>query len=104
MRNTELAERKKRILCAIVEAYVATGEPVGSKVLASVTGMGLSSATIRNEMFELVELGYLEQPHTSAGRIPSQKGYRLYVDSLMGRRRLSREETIRIDELLQINA
>ena len=97
-----LAERKRIILAAIVEAYIATGEPVGSKTLAAMTDMGLSSATIRNEMSELAELGFLEQPHTSAGRVPSEAGYRYYVDSLMGRRSLSRKEIQEIDSLLSI--
>ena len=98
----DLAERKKKILGAIIEAYISTGEPVGSKMLAELTGMGLSSATIRNEMSELVELGFLEQPHTSAGRVPSQNGYRFFVDKLMLRRILTHEETRQIDLLLQI--
>jgi heat-inducible transcriptional repressor len=98
----ELAERKKRILGAIIEAYIATGEPVGSKMLVDVTGMGLSSATIRNEMSELVELGFLEQPHTSAGRVPSQRGYRFFVDNLMLKHNLTLEEIKQIDFMLQI--
>ena len=77
----ELSERKLKILAAIVNTYVETGEPVGSKLLA--LELGVSSATIRNEMANLVEMGYLQQPHTSAGRIPSDKGYRFYVDHLM---------------------
>lgn len=80
---SELSERKKQILAAVVEQYIKTGEPVGSKGLLSSTGMAVSSATVRNEMSELAAMGYLEQPHTSAGRIPSQKGYRYYVDHLM---------------------
>ena len=79
----ELSERKKRILAAVVEQYIKTGEPVGSKELLALTGMSVSSATVRNEMSELAAMGYLEQPHTSAGRIPSQTGYRYYVDNLM---------------------
>lgn len=98
----EISERKKRILGAIVETYIATGEPVGSKILVEATGMGLSSATIRNEMSELAEIGYLEQPHTSAGRVPSQAGYRFYVDRLMGRRDLTSEEIEKINGLLRI--
>lgn len=80
---SELSERKKQILAAVVEQYIKTGEPVGSKGLLSTTGMSVSSATIRSEMSELAAMGYLEQPHTSAGRVPSQKGYRYYVDNLM---------------------
>ncbi len=76
-----LSERKNKILTSVIERYIVTGEPVGSKVLCE--GMNVSSATVRNEMSELSEIGYLEQPHTSAGRIPSQKGLRYYVDNLM---------------------
>lgn len=79
----ELSERKKQILAAIVEQYIKTGEPIGSKELLALTGMAVSSATVRNEMSDLAAMGYLEQPHTSAGRIPSQTGYRYYVDHLM---------------------
>ncbi len=82
----ELSERKKLILAAVVEQYIKTGEPVGSKELLALTGMSVSSATVRNEMSELSAMGYLEQPHTSAGRIPSQNGYRYYVDNLMKNR------------------
>ena len=85
----ELTNRKKRILRAIVEIYIATAEPVGSKAVAQQAGLDISSATIRNEMADLTELGYLEQPHTSAGRIPSPMGYRLYVNELMGEHRLT---------------
>ena len=87
-----LSDRKKQILKAIVEAHVELGEPVGSKYLTSGGIITCSSATIRNEMAELEELGYLEQPHTSAGRIPSEAGYRLYVDSLLERYRLTEAE------------
>lgn len=100
----ELNERKKWILAAIVELYIATGEPVGSKALCEAAGLGLSSATVRNEMSELAELGYLEQPHTSAGRIPTQRGYRFYVDGLRGRARLPSGEAERIDSLMRIEA
>ena len=79
----QLSERKERILAAIVEWYIATGEPVGSKNLLEYSKLPVSSATVRNEMAELSRLGFLDQPHTSAGRIPSDKGYRLYVDLLM---------------------
>ena len=70
-----LADRKKKILTAIVESFLSTGEPVGSKTLMNLEGLNCSSATIRNDMADLVELGLLAQPHTSAGRIPSQMGY-----------------------------
>lgn len=79
----ELSERKKQILKAIIGDYIRTAEPVGSKALAEGHALPFSSATIRNEMSELEEMGYLEKPHTSAGRIPSPQGYRLYVDELM---------------------
>ena len=79
----ELSERKKQILSILTDAYIRTGEPVGSKWIVEQFGDTISSATIRNEMAELSSLGYLDQPHTSAGRIPSDKGYRLYVDDMM---------------------
>jgi len=84
-----------------VEDYIATAEPVGSKAIAQEMGGSISSATIRNEMAELSELGYLEQPHTSAGRIPSPKGYRLYVNELMEKHALSEQETESINEALR---
>lgn len=79
----ELDERKTKILNAIIRTYMETGEPVGSRTISKCSDLNLSSATIRNEMSDLEELGYIVQPHTSAGRIPSDKGYRLYVDHLM---------------------
>lgn len=79
----ELDERKVKILNAIIRNYLETGEPVGSRTISKDTDLNLSSATIRNEMSDLEELGYIVQPHTSSGRIPSDKGYRLYVDDLM---------------------
>src|SRR2546422_5184699 len=78
----ELGQRKAAVLHTIVEEYVRTGEPVGSETIAEHAGLGVSSATIRNEMAALEELGYLSHPHTSAGRIPTDLGYRHYVDSL----------------------
>lgn len=78
-----LDERKMKILKAIIQTYLETGEPVGSRTISKYTDLNLSSATIRNEMSDLEDLGYIVQPHTSAGRIPSDKGYRLYVDNLM---------------------
>ena len=78
-----LSDRKLKILHAIIKTYLETGEPVGSRTISKYTDLNLSSATIRNEMADLEELGYIMQPHTSAGRIPSDKGYRLYVDMLM---------------------
>ena len=98
----ELTDRKKRILRAIVETYIATAEPVGSKVVAERAGLDVSSATIRNEMADLTDLGLLEQPHTSAGRIPSAAGYRLYVNELMDRQQLTLQETERINQALNL--
>lgn len=89
-------ERKIKILQVIINDYITTGEPVGSRTIAKKYSLGVSPATIRNEMADLEELGYLEQPHTSAGRIPSSKGYRLYVDKLMKHQQLSKEEQLAI--------
>ncbi|MBR3556223.1 MAG: heat-inducible transcription repressor HrcA [Oscillospiraceae bacterium] len=97
----ELSERKRRILKAIVEQYISTAEPVGSKAIAADPEMNLSSATIRNEMAELTAMGLLEQPHTSAGRVPSPQGYRIYVNELMNEHRLSLEETQEINRALK---
>ena len=96
----EISARKKRILAAVVENYIRTAEPVGSKTIAETAGLGCSSATIRNELAELTALGYLEQPHTSAGRVPSPQGYRFYVNELMERQKLSLEETEAINTRL----
>ncbi len=95
----ELSERKKRILATVVQSYIMNGEPVGSKALCDILG-GVSSATIRNDMSELAELGYLAQPHTSAGRIPTAQSYRLYIDRLMTKHTLTPQERERIDSLL----
>lgn len=81
--QNKLDERKKKILHAVIRNYLETGEPVGSRTISKYTDLNLSSATIRNEMADLEELGYIIQPHTSAGRIPSDMGYRLYVDSML---------------------
>ena len=88
----KLTPRRRLILKAIVEAYIESGEPVGSKFLTQNLDLGLSPATIRNEMAALEDMGYLIQPHTSAGRIPSETGYRFYVNSLMGRYDLTQKE------------
>jgi len=96
-----LSERKKKILEAIIKQYVESGEPVGSKLLADLPTIKASSATIRNEMAELTEMGYLQQPHTSAGRIPSEQGYRYYVDSLMESYNSTTEEIGTLNELLK---
>lgn len=82
-KDMELDERKTKILNAIIRNYLETGEPVGSRTISKFTDLNLSSATIRNEMSDLEDLGYIVQPHTSAGRIPSDKGYRFYVDHLI---------------------
>ncbi len=96
----ELSERKKSILTAVVDEYIHTAEPVGSKRISELSCVSCSPATIRNELSELVNLGYLEQPHTSAGRIPTPRGYRLYVNELMDRHRLSMEEAEQINREL----
>lgn len=88
----ELDERKRAILRSVVIDYIQTAEPVGSRTIARRYHLGFSPATIRNEMADLEDYGYLEQPHTSAGRIPSDKGYRFFVDELMDRAELTREE------------
>ena len=95
-----LSDRKIKILQAIIEAHIADGEPVGSKYLAQDKQLACSSATIRNEMAELEALGYLEQPHTSAGRVPSELGYRFYVDSLLERYRMTGSEIEAINRTL----
>ena len=94
----ELDERKVKILKAVIQNYLETGEPVGSRTISKYTDLKLSSATIRNEMADLEELGYIVQPHTSAGRIPTDKGYRLYVDDMMRQKETElydREQQIR---------
>ena len=97
----ELTERKKKVLRSVVDLYIRTAEPVGSKAITELPDMKYSSATIRNEMADLTSMGYLEQPHTSAGRIPSPAGYRLYVDELMADYRLSMDETKSINLCLE---
>src|SRR5699024_11466528 len=93
----ELDERKRKILKAIIQTYLETGEPVGSRTISKYTDLNLSSATIRNEMSDLEEMGYILQPHTSAGRIPSDQGYRLYVDELMKEKQ---QEVAEIKEMM----
>ena len=101
----ELTERKKKVLRSVVDLYIRTAEPVGSKAITELPDMKYSSATIRNEMADLTSMGLLEQPHTSAGRIPSAAGYRLYVDELMADYRLTMDETqsinVAIEEKMQ---
>ena len=98
----ELSDRKKKILAAVVDEYIRTAEPVGSKAIAASGSLHCSSATIRNELAELVALGYLEQPHTSAGRVPTPLGYRMYVNELMEKQKLSLEETEEINHRLNL--
>ena len=93
-------ERKLKILAAIIDEYILTGEPVGSKAIAKVPGINVSAATIRNDMSMLEQLGYLEQPHTSAGRVPTFIGYRLYIDKLMKIEQLSESERSKLDDML----
>lgn len=95
-----ISDRKKKILAAVVDEYIRTAEPVGSKVIAQNAGLGCSSATIRNELAELVAMGYLEQPHTSAGRVPTPMGYRMYVNELMEKQKFSMEETEKLNRRL----
>lgn len=97
----ELNERKKAILRSVVDAYISTGDPVGSKYLSAQREFNVSSATIRNEMSDLEEMGYLEQPHTSAGRVPTAKGFRTYVENLMGRYYLAMDEVEVLDEVIE---
>lgn len=105
----ELDERKRKILNAIIRNYLDTGEPVGSRTISKYSDLNLSSATIRNEMSDLEELGYILQPHTSAGRIPSDKGYRFYVDNLIAEKdrevtemkEFMIEHTERVEQVLQ---
>lgn len=95
----DLNERKMKILKSVIDEYIESGEPVGSKHLASAGNMSLSPATIRNEMSELEEMGYLDKPHTSAGRIPSNAAYRIYIEKLMESYRLNVEELNLLNEL-----
>jgi len=99
--GNELSRRKKQILRSIIEAHISLGEPVGSKYLVTSAEIPFSSATIRNEMAELEALGYLEQPHTSSGRIPTKLGYRFYVDSLMENYKLTASEIITLNNMLK---
>ena len=101
---SEISERQKIILTAVIEEYIETAEPVGSKRVAEKSGLRVSSATVRNELAELTNRGYLEQPHTSAGRVPTAAAYRLYVNELMEQHRLSAEETEAINRSLQLKS
>ena len=99
----ELSDRKLKILSAVINNYIQCAEPVSSKILCDLLDFSVSSATIRNELAELTELGFLEQPHTSAGRIPSYLGYRLYINKLMGKSHLSRKNKDYIDSVLKLS-
>ena len=90
MGSFELSDRSRRLLATLIREYVETGEPVSSQILARRSGLGLSSATVRNVLTQLEEAGYVHQPHTSAGRVPTDRGYRFFVDLLLGSRRPSR--------------
>ena len=100
----EPTQRKMKILEAVVESYIRTGDPIGSKAICDVLDFNVSSATVRNDMAELDNLGLLEQPHTSAGRIPTELGYRVYIDDLMKTQPLGKREQLLIKEKLDINA
>ena len=100
MHVTDSEQRRKRILEAVIEAYVSSASPVGSELISRKIHSSLSSATIRNVMVELTEAGYLEQPHTSAGRVPTDRGYRFYVDSVMEARRLGPEQLQQIERAI----
>lgn len=92
VRDNELSERKRSILKSIIDDYIQSAQPVGSRTIARKHELGLGSATIRNEMADLEELGYITQPHTSAGRTPTDKGYRFYVENLMQIHSLAKDE------------
>jgi heat shock gene repressor HrcA len=101
--NMDLSERKLKILQAIIADFIRTAEPVGSRTISKNYDLGISPATIRNEMSDLEELGYLTHPHTSSGRVPSEKAYRLYVNELMNKRELTVEEKEAITMQLHSN-
>ncbi|MGE5321364.1 MAG: heat-inducible transcription repressor HrcA, partial [Actinomycetota bacterium] len=97
----QIGPREREILTAIIETYISSGEPVGSRTLSRHNKDGLSPATIRNVMSDLVEAGFLEQPHTSAGRVPTAQAYRYYVDQISGKALLSPSDQSLISETLQ---
>lgn len=99
----DLSERKRKILQAVIDEYIGTAEPVGSRIISKNADLKLSSATIRNEMADLEEMGYLIQPHTSAGRIPSDEGYRFYVNSLMQRYQMGMEAIMELQKAFQLH-
>jgi len=98
-----LSDRQLKILEAIINDYIQTAEPIGSRTIVKKYGMGISSATIRNEMSDLEEMGFITQPHTSSGRVPSEKGYRFYVDSMMPRRSLTSDESLLLQRMILSN-
>src|SRR5213592_2653601 len=98
--QAQIGHRERQILTAIVGTYISTGEPVGSRTLSRASQEGLSAATIRNVMAELADAGYLDQPHTSAGRVPTADAYRYYVEQLTGKTRMSEEEEGKIESML----
>ncbi len=98
----DLNDRKRKILQAIIDEYIGTAEPVGSRAISKKENLGLSSATIRNEMADLEEMGYLIQPHTSAGRVPSDEGYRFYVNSLMQKYQIGMEAVAQLQGMLEM--
>lgn len=100
----EPTQRKMKILEAVVEAYIKTGDPIGSKAICEALDFNVSSATVRNDMAELASLGLLEQPHTSSGRVPTELGYRVYIDDLMKTLPLDKKERSAIKDTLEINA
>jgi heat-inducible transcriptional repressor len=104
MKQINIEERRKKILCAIVESYVETAVPVGSRTVSQRFRSAISPATVRNVMADLEEIGYISHPHTSAGRVPTDKGYRTYVDSLLEPGRLTKEEEVKINELVSRKA
>src|SRR3990167_5929924 len=100
----DLTERQKNLLRAVIEKYIETAEPIGSETIEKEASLGVSPATIRNEMVRLTSLGYLKQPHTSAGRIPTSMGMKFYVDQLMEEKTLSLKDEVAIkDELTEEN-
>ena len=101
MKTVELSDRKKRILQAIIDEYMGTAEPVGSRAISKKDDLGLSSATIRNEIADLEEMGFLIQPHTSAGRVPSDTAYRFYVNTMLKRYQVSVEAMEKLQQELQ---
>src|SRR5436305_7988285 len=96
----QIGFREREILTAVIETYISTGEPVGSRTLSRLNKDGLSPATIRNVMADLVDAGFLEQPHTSAGRVPSSAAYRYYVEQLSGKTELSKADASVIEDSL----